>query len=99
MDEALLNAVLASLPIMTPSGSLDLMMRVMTLSGSDISSGTGSTVCSGAGAALAVVAAAGSLMLVAATTSYCKVAGVPLVLRALSAQCTCTNKAGVDVTA
>ena len=43
IEDALEKATLASLPIMTPSGSLDLMMRWIAAEGKDISSGTGLT--------------------------------------------------------
>jgi len=43
IEDALEKAILASLPIMTPSGSLDLMMRWIAAEGKDISSGTGLT--------------------------------------------------------
>jgi hypothetical protein len=44
MEHALANAAFASLLIMIPSGSLDLIMRMMAAVGSDISSGTGAII-------------------------------------------------------
>ena len=57
MEDALEKATFASLPIITPSGNFDLMMRWMAADGSDISSGTGLT-CSGSGGADEVAMAA-----------------------------------------
>ena len=54
MDDAFEKAFFASLPIMTPSGSFDLMMRWMAAEGSDISSGTGLTYSGSAGAFVAM---------------------------------------------
>ena len=62
IDDAFEKAALASLPIMTPSGSLDLMMRWMAADGSDISSGTGLTTSGSA--PFSAVATAGLAMAV-----------------------------------